>query len=207
MAAVPRIEAAAATLPASWAQAGNAAGQVWVVDNKGQGGRGAYYPAPIGPKDEQITFERSIRKPKGRAVLHINDDPGTALHEYTHHMQAAMPGLDSYYQSLHRRRTVDRGEERQALPIYGWPGRPDQYVDSYFGVEYEWVEDEDMEELRDLVAPNGPALEVITRAMQTLFYPLRDRTGWSVELLPKLVRDDPEMLHLTLGLLFRYDPP
>ena len=138
-------------------------------------------------------------------MLHINDDPGTALHEYTHHMQAAMPGLDSYYQSLHRRRTVDRGEERQALPIYGWPGRPDQYVDSYFGREYEWFENEP-KELRDLIAPNGPALEVITRAMQTLFHPLRDPTG-RVELLPALINKDPEMLHLTLGLLFRYDPP
>ncbi len=24
--------------------------------------------------------------------------------------------------------------------------------------------------------------------------------------LPRLIDDDPEMLHLTLGLLFRYDP-
>ena len=61
-------------------------------------------------------------------------------------------------------------------------------------------------ELRARVAPNGPALEVITRAMQTLFHPLRDPTGREFEKFPDLVRDDPEMLHLTLGLLFRYDP-
>ena len=207
MAAVPRIEAAAATLPASWAQAGNAAGQVWAIDNKGQGwDRGAYFPAPIGLRDEQVTSERSIQKPVGRAAIHLNDDPGNALHEYTHHMQAAMPGLDYYYQALHRRRTVDRGEERQRLVPYGRQGRPDQYVDSYFGVEYEWVEDME-KELRARVAPNGPALEVITRAMQTLFHPLRDPTGRELELMPKLIERDPEMLHLTLGLLFRYDPP
>ena len=57
------------------------------------------------------------------------------------------------------------------------------------------------------MAPNGPALEVITRAMQTLFYPLRDPTGQVRDLLPMLIGRDPEMLHLTLGLLFRYDPP
>ena len=139
-------------------------------------------------------------------MIHINDDPGTALHEYTHHMQAAMPGLDYYYQALHRRRTVDRGEERQQLPTYGWSGRRDRYVDSYFGVEYEWVEGL-TPDMRARVAPNGPALEVITRAMQTLFHPLRDPTGREFELLPDLIDRDPEMLHLTLGLLFRYDPP
>ena len=61
---------------------------------------------------------------------------------------------------------------------------------------------------------NGPALEVIARAMQLLFYPPgRTRPGGGskrnvdldhVEFLPDPVRDDPEMLDLTLPL--RYDP-
>ena len=203
--AVPRIEAAAATLPSSWVEAGNKAGRVWVIDNGGHGwGRGTYYPAPM-ELDAEIGLGRSVPKPEGRAMLHINDDPGTHLHELIHHMQAAMPGLDYYYQALHRRRTVDRGEERQQLPTYGWSGRRDRYVDSYFGVEYEWVE-KLTPDMRDKVAPNGPALEVITRAMQTLFHPLRDPTRREFEKLPDLIDKDPEMLHLTLGLLFRYDP-
>ena len=48
--------------------------------------------------------------------------------------------------------------------------------------------------------------------MQTTFHPLgwREQVGGPLrhtELLPNLVRDDPGMLDLTLGLLFRYDPP
>ena len=112
-------------------------------------------------------------------MLHINDLPDIALHEYTHHMQATMPGLDAHFQALHRRCKRARRLD---------------YVDSYFGKEYPMLGAE--------FAPNGPALEVITRAMQTTFYPLHGRK----EFLPDLVRYDPEMLDLTLGLLLRYDP-
>ena len=55
------------------------------------------------------------------------------------------------------------------------------------------------------LALNGPALAVITRAVELLFYP-QPTTRESRELLPQLVRKDPEMLDSTLGLLFRYDP-
>ena len=124
-------------------------------------------------------------------MLSIAPDPGNALHEYTHHLQAAMPGLDAHFQAFHRRR------KRQ--------GRIGQYVNRYFATEYQNFEG-------NPAFPNGTALEVITRATQLLFHPLASRAKvggplWHDELLPRLVRKDPEMLDLTLGLLFRYDPP
>ena len=127
-----------------------------------------------------------------------NDTPGTALHELIHHVQTAPPApgerrADFYFQSLHRRRT--QGERQVELPSYNDPktvGRLDQYVDDYFGCEYDWASP---------YWPEGNAVEVMTRAIQSTFHPVGRE-----ELLPRLIDEDPEMLHLTLGLLFRYDP-
>ena len=66
-------------------------------------------------------------------------------------------------------------------------GRRDQYVDAYASREYEGLE--------------APALEVITRGYQMLFYPLSGQ-----EYLGEMARDDPEMLDLLLGMLFHYTP-
>ena len=71
-------------------------------------------------------------------------------------------------------------------------GRADGYIDPYFGREYPadpatggW--------------PEGP-MEVMTRTYETIF------TGpWSKG-VGRLMRDDPELLELALGALFRYDP-
>ena len=79
-------------------------------------------------------------------------------------------------------------------------GQRDRSVDPYSGREHpQFGPGGPFERL----APNGPALEVIAHAMQTTFYPLY---GYR-EFLPALVHKDPEVLDLTLGLLFRYDPP
>ncbi len=136
--------------------------------------------------------ERKARREHGTPMLHTNPAPGSALHEYTHHLQAAMPGLDEHFQTLHRRRT--KGERLARLPNHKAEveGRKDQYVDAYFGREYKYTN-----YWRHL-APNGDAVEVMTRAVEMTFHR---------ELLPDPVRKDPEMLDLTLGLLFRYDPP
>lgn len=62
-----------------------------------------------------------------------------------------------------------------------------QYIDEYFGREY--------------AGSAAPAREVITRALQIVFHPL-----YGEEMPGRLVRDDPEMLDLTLAALFRFDP-
>ncbi len=127
----------------------------------------------------------------GRRVLDVSDDPGNALHEYAHHLQHQRPALNAYFLVLHRRRTsgdaqvpLHRADGRPYFPDL--IGRPDNYVDGYFGLEY---------------GPAEEPREVMTRALQTLWFPVYER-----ELLPDLIRRDSEMLDLTLGLLFGYGP-
>ena len=48
---------------------------------------------------------------------------------------------------------------------------------------------------------DGEPLEVITMAMQMLFYKIDGE-----DFMKALVKRDPEMLDLALGALFRYDP-
>lgn len=123
------------------------------------------------------------------------EEVSTAAHEYTHHLQAVMPELDGLFQSLHCRRT--RGEKLVRL----YPdstdddqmGRKDKYADKYMGREYG-----DYKE----IAPRavGPAVEVITMAMQITLYGCE---GIGVR---HLVKKDPEMLDLVVGTLLYFDP-
>jgi hypothetical protein len=115
------------------------------------------------------------------------DSGSTAEHEWTHAVQSAIPGLDRIFQDEHRRRTA--GEPLEWL---GGRYRPDEkarkdgYVDAYQGKEY---------------GERG-ALEVVTMSMQAVLG--EDR--YSNDLLERMVRFDPDMLRLTLGVLFHYRP-
>ena len=125
--------------------------------------------------------------PNGPARISVASDVGNPLHEYCHHLQRAIPGLDAIFHKLHRRRTA--GEAR--VRVGGGAkelGRKDQYLRSYTGREYKYGDDE-------------LPLEMLTMAMQMLFHPV-----WGEEHLREMVRDDPEFLDLALGVLFHYDP-
>ena len=97
-----------------------------------------------------------------------------------------MPGLDRFFRELHLRRTdgdprvsVTKGSSKEL-------GRPDDYFRPYMGREYgdeQWPR------------------EMLTMAMQGVFHPI-----WGRDHLRDIVRDDPEMLDLVLGVLFHYDP-
>lgn len=179
-AATGRVRAAARLLPASWITRANQT-PVRVVSN-GEKYGGVYYRAHTSGRDVTVGA-RQIHLPQGQATVVVSADPGNAMHEYTHHLQAAMPELDGLFQELHRRRT--HGEPVIELPWYtGFRGRKDQYIDAYFGSEH-----------------GGSAREVITRAYQIVFHPL-----YGKETLGRLVREDPEMLDLALAALFRYNP-
>ncbi len=114
--------------------------------------------------------------------------PGNALHEYVHHLQDRLPDFDDVFQQLHRRRTA--GDPVLPLKGYGGKGRKDDY----FGREYDHNS-----------VKHRPALEVVTRAFQLLFHPLKRKKD-QVD-LDKYLRDDPEMVDLVIGMLFHYDPP
>ena len=116
----------------------------------------------------------------------ISDDFDVAIHEYTHHIQDAMPALDALFQDLHKART--RGEPILQLQRYrdGIVGRKDQYIDPYCGREY----------------PGWGPLEVIACAYEILLAPPADKKRG----LHKLLKDDPGMADLAIGALMRYDP-
>ena len=82
------------------------------------------------------------------------------------------------------------------LPLthYGGKGREDDYVDDYFGREYDHNS-----------VKHRPALEVVTRAFQVLFHRFDGPDG-PID-LDRYLRDDPEMVDLVIGMLFHYDPP
>ena len=83
-----------------------------------------------------------------------------------------------------------------ATPVthYGGRGREDDYVDDYFGREYDHNS-----------VKHRPALAVVTRAFQMLFHRFDGPDG-PID-LDKYLRDDPEMVDLVIGMLFHYDPP
>ncbi len=113
-----------------------------------------------------------------------------------------MPGFDNLFQNLHKQR--NRGRARAPMESYGGVGRTDEYIDEYFGREYDDVM------LRGVgYDPASPALEVITRAFQLTFHDIvrmrRDGTREVFD-IARLSRDDPEMLDLVLGVLFHHIP-
>ena len=83
------------------------------------------------------------------------------------------------------------------LPLKGYGskslGRKDDYVDAYFGREYDHK-----------AVKHRPALEVATRTFQLLFHRF-DGTNGPID-LDKYLRRDPEMVDLIIGMLFHYDP-
>ena len=100
--------------------------------------RGVYYS--VAHSGRVITAgARQVLLPKEQATVVVGTDPATAIHEYTRHLQVAMPKLDGLFQALHRRRT--HGEPVIDLPGYpGHRGRKDQYIDSYYGAEWYTLE-------------------------------------------------------------------
>ena len=167
-----RVLDAAALLPASWVRAGNALGPVGVRLH-GQEGRGEYLPST--------------------RTLYVDSQPGTALHEYSHHLQAAMPGLQALCDELHVRRTTFADGTRhpvEALAEYiGAVRQPDDYVITYMSRRYEF--------------DGGRALEVLTVGLQTLLLGRGPNPLYSLRVM---LTNDPELADLLIGALYHYDP-
>jgi len=183
------VDAAARDLPDTWIVAATAADKVRVGST------------PAGTR--VLGIYRPRIKGKGKTPeIETNATPSNALHEYVHHIQAVMPDLDRLFQNLHKRR--NDGVAPASLGGYGGLGRKDEYIDAYFGREY------DATNLKKLGYDTGrPALEVITRAFQITFHQItRTRPDGTTETLDiaSLAHDDPELMDLVLGVLFHYNP-
>ena len=167
--------------PRSWIEAAN---RVPVLVARAETERGGYLAAQPGQAARLF-----VRDPAdGPYSGHWQ---GTRVHEYTHHLQRSIPGLNELFVALHRRRTED---ESVVVVTPGRPdetGRRDRYILPYQGREY-----------------GDDPREVITMAYQYVWQ--RDRWDpgdggwWKGE--RSLLDYDPEMLDLALGALFKYDP-
>lgn len=169
----------ASKLPDDWVENANTGYLVKViVDESPRSSLGVYY---------KRYFDNNLKSNTAR----IKTTSGsTAEHEFIHHIQQMDFTLDGLFQQEHRLRTAN--DQLGPLPRYGSLGKPDKYIDEYFGREYE----------DGGANPNGGALEVITRAYQAILGDDMKANEWFVQMLSK----DRAMLKLALGALFHYTP-
>lgn len=119
----------------------------------------------------------------------------TAVHEYAHRLQHAIPALDDIFQTLHERRTGGDHLERlrDLFPRHRYDrsevARKDKYRHAYQGRIYSG---------QQYLGKHG-ALEVMTMAFE-------DVLGGSAERLTEMIDKDREMFDLVIGLLFKYVP-
>lgn len=189
---------AAAKYPALWVAASNRMGKTHTVGSLEH--RGFY--TTVNQSNEGIILSKSddLGQIFGRKKLIagegylVADSVDTAVHEYAHRLQSAMPELDNYFQSLHIRRT--QGEELKKLSELTGAGyadtelaKRDRYINPYFGKEY----------------PAGKgytgavgALEVMPMTYQALFT--------NSVMLDGMIATDSELLALAISLLINYRP-
>lgn len=148
----------ASVMPSDWVDAANASPLAINVTSS----RGSYSGGP---------------SPKIRT-----DDSSTAVHEYLHHIQFVVAGLDALFQDLHRKRTA--GDRKVAINSLRETGRPDGYFDAYQGREYG--------------TGTGGAYEVLTMALQ----PILGDDAKARDYLARMLKKDREMLEFALGVLF-----
>lgn len=119
----------------------------------------------------------------------------TAVHEYAHRLQHAIPALDDIFQTMHERRTAGDPLERlrDLLPGSGYDRtevtRKDKYIHVYQGRTYSG---------QQYLGKHG-ALEVMTMALEGVL-------GGKPGDLVKMIEQDREMFDLVIGLLFKYVP-
>lgn len=122
-----------------------------------------------------------------------------AVHEYTHHLQAMVPGFQRVFREIHLRRTTTNGLRDPIETKGGYKGvRTDAYIDAYMGKDYQttfagMVGNPDLSD--------GDALELAPRVFQILFDSLNGK-----EMLDDLASKDAKLLDLAIGMLFTWDP-
>jgi SPP1 gp7 family putative phage head morphogenesis protein len=214
--ATPTGEAIAATrmYPQAWVDVSDKLG---VVHSRVSAtGRGYAWTALVDRAIPDTLTEfldlKQVKKGEG-VITHCAGDVGTAIHEYAHRLQTAIPRLDRLFQRLHVGR-VSKDPIEQLKVITGNDGykdeevtRKDHYVNPYQGKEYA---------VKDDKALPGGALEVITMAMEAVVggNALRPFSGnkkmlqlhGSREALSTVYKQDREVLDLVVGTLLHFMP-
>ena len=197
MEATTLVREAAEAFPASWVRKANTVAVRVRFDPRHKSG--AYYRA--GPESQTWKIEGSptLAKPAGEAAIQTYLAPDVALHEYVHHLQVTVPGLQARWLEYHRRRTTGPdGVREKILPLKGYEhvnayGREDEYRDPYYGREYGFED--------------GEGLEVMTRAYQdVLGGGFVHQEGKLMDGTEAVLEWDLEMADLALGCLFDFEP-
>lgn len=211
------VRTAATFFPKTWVDATNALGEL-KVKTIGPRARAHAWTAE---RDYSIVrladwgIMRGVAKGEGRITVG-KDDLATAIHEYGHRVQSALPALDDVFQQLHRRRVAgapvrrikDIGPQYKHYPS-GEVAREDGYLSPYQGKEYKTS--------RaafgggTLEAADGGALEVLTMAVETVLGGNASRPGSTGGVLSnwqlrEMFIKDREMVDLVLGLVFHWNP-
>lgn len=190
------VTRAAAMFPASWIERANGLGRLHVTTARG---RAHHYTlgAAYDGADARLQGFGVVRGLKQGDGFLTARDLRSAVHEFSHRLQYAMPDLDDFFQELHVRRTA--GERLQSLRTLTGirysrreVARPDKYLNAYQGREYPAVAGESY-------LGRAGAKEVMTMAMEWVL-------GGNSAMLKRLADDDIEMLNLTVALLLHFDP-
>jgi SPP1 gp7 family putative phage head morphogenesis protein len=188
---VTLVKEASLSLPNRWTEAANAHGDLRVRFHRGRAFQYTFTEA----KTVRLPVFGVVDGKPGQGFITANSR-ASAIHEYTHRIQHALPELDDYFQALHARRT--HGEPLQRLSQLtglkynaGERAKPDKYLDPYMGKEYHGIG----------VAYEGRsgALELMPMTYEILLSPGSQR-------FERLRYEDPELFNLAIGLLFHYVP-
>ena len=149
-------------------------------------------------------------------ILSVPHDPSTSMHEYIHHIQHTHPTLQDPFTRLHIRRTTYQDGSRHPMVFrqYGnvkyWT-QEDDWPDNYQGRIYRTATQQPDLPANMIVQPGSldpilalqtdQPIELPTVGYQTLLGP-----GAQHEELRVLIKDDPDLLNLLIGVLLRYDP-
>lgn len=186
------VRAASLMFPDDWTKRADKYGPLFAKYSTARGVYVDYSRVPAGSRYKVFGFNGVAHGGEGFIKA---GNFSTAVHEYTHRLQHALPEIDDIFQTLHERRTAGDPLERlgDLFPRYGYRRhevtRKDEYISPYQGRIYSQ---------QPYLGKHG-ALEVMTVGFQNVL------GGKSAELL-KVVDKDREMLDLVIGLLFKYVP-
>lgn len=198
------VQEASQLFPDSWTAASDRLGPLYVKSKANVRAFNINLPDPpfAGARGRVRDFGIVVME-KGASYMLVR--PGiidTAVHEFGHRLQAALPDLNALFFQMHGRRVAGQPMEHLAdlCPSHAYGRmevtRKDQYVDPYQGKEY----------------GEGP-LEVMTMALQAVLGagarqpPFQNvRHLAAEEYLRTVYTKDREMFDFTVGLLFHWRP-
>lgn len=211
------VRTAATFFPKTWVDATNAFGEL-KVKTIGPRARAHAWTANRDISATRLADWGMLRDVKqGTGFITVGkDDLATAIHEYGHRVQSALPALDDVFQQLHRRRVAgapvrrikDIGPQYAHYPS-GEVAREDGYLSPYQGKEYRTSRAAFGGGTLD--AADGGALEVLTVAVEAVLGGNASRprstggvlSNWQ---LRDMFIKDREMIDLVLGLIFHWNP-